>query len=313
VDEQVNRTKFSRESHPDRLHLRVPATSANLGPCFDAAALALALYLEVSATSAQKFSIEAFGRDPEICGKIDGNLLIDTYCSILKSECREVPPLALTVQNGIPLGMGCGSSAAVRIAAVALAAHFGQLDWNDDRILAVACELEGHPDNAAACWLGGYVAATCEGKVVHAASLAPPAGWSALLALPHKPLATSSARAVLPENYSREDVVANLQRATLLSIAFAQGRGELLRAAMQDRIHQPYREEICPLLPLILPLAGQKGILGVALSGAGPAVLLLIEQDALESAKELVREATTGIDGLELLPCNLEGSGVLFL
>jgi len=116
----------------------------------------------------------------------------------------------------------------------------------------------------------------------------------------------------LPENYSREDVVANLQRATLLSIAFAQGRGELLRAAMQDRIHQPYRQEICPLLPLLLPLAGQNGILGVALSGAGPAVLLLIEQNALHRAKELVGEATMGVEGLELLACNLEGSGVTF-
>ncbi len=309
----MNRLRFSTPSHPDRLHLRVPATSANLGPCFDAAALAIALYLDVRATSAQEFSIEALGRNPEICGKIEGNLLIDTYSSILQSEGRDVRPLALTVNNGIPLGMGCGSSAAVRIAAVAMAAHFGQLEWNDDRILAVACELEGHPDNAAACWLGGYVAATCEGKEVHAASLLPPAAWSALLVIPHKPLATSSARAVLPENYSREDVVANLQRATLLSIAFSQGRGELLRVAMQDRIHQPYREEICPLLPILLPLAGQKGIFGVALSGAGPAVLLLIERDALQFAIEQVRGVTTGIEGLELLPCDLEGSGVVLL
>ena len=309
----MNRMKFSPASHPDRLHLRVPATSANLGPCFDAAALAIALYLDVRATTAQEFSIEALGRNPEICGKIEGNLLIDTYCSILQSEGREMRPLALTVNNGIPLGMGCGSSAAVRIAAVAMAAYFGQLAWNDDRILAAACELEGHPDNAAACWLGGYVAATCEGKEVHAASLPPPAAWSALLVIPHKPLATSSARAVLPENYSREDVVANLQRATLLSIAFSQGRGELLRVAMQDRIHQPYREEICPLLPILLPLAAQKGILGVALSGAGPAVLLLIERDALQFAIEQVRGVTTGIEGLELLPCNLEGSGVVLL
>ena len=142
----MNRMKFSPASLPDRLHLRLPATSANLGPCFDAAALAIALYLDVCAVRAQEFSIEASGRDPEICGKLEGNLLIDTYSSILKSEGREVSPLALTVENGIPLGMGCGSSAAVRIAAVALAAHFGQLEWDDDHILATACDLEGHPD-----------------------------------------------------------------------------------------------------------------------------------------------------------------------
>lgn len=306
----MNRTM---PSNRDALHLRLPATSANLGPCFDAAALAVSLYLEVRAERAQEFSIEASGRNPEICGKLEGNLLIDTYSSLLKAEGRDVQPLALTVNNGIPLGMGCGSSAAVRIAGVALAAHFGELEWSDDQILAKACELEGHPDNAAACWLGGFVAATSEGKEVHAASLVPPPEWSALLVIPHKPLATSSARAVLPEGYSRDDVVANLQRAALLTIAFAQGKGDLLRVAMQDRIHQPYRQEICPLLPLLLPVAGREGVLGVALSGAGPAVLLLIERDALATATELVVKATEGIDGLELVGCNLERRGVLFL
>ena len=127
---------------------------------------------------------------------------------------------------------------------------------------------------------------------VYAAKLAPPPSWKALLVLPHLPLATTSARAVLPERYSREDVVANLQRATMLATAFAQGKGELLQIAMEDRIHQPYREEICPLLPILPPLAGEGGILGVALSGAGPAVLLLVEESATMKAQFLVREAT---------------------
>ena len=298
---------------PDRLHLRLPATSANLGPCFDAAALAVQLYLEIRATQATEFSIHAVGRSPEICGKLEHNLLIETYRNALAAAGAEQVPLALLVGNEIPLGMGCGSSAAVRLAAVALAAHFGKLGWDGERILAEACILEGHPDNAAASWLGGFVAATCEGRKVYAAKLAPPPSWKALLVLPHLPLATTSARAVLPEKYSREDVVANLQRATMLATAFAHGKGELLQIAMTDRIHQPYREEICPLLPILTPLAGEGGILGVALSGAGPAVLLLVEESATMKAQFLVREATKSVFGLEQLICPLEPSGVAYL
>ena len=293
--------------------MRLPATSANLGPCFDAAAIALTLHLDIRATRGEEFSLHASGRAPEICGQLRNNLLIETYCNTLTAEGSRPVPLALQVDNGIPLGMGCGSSAAVRLAGVALAAHFGQLGWDGERILGEACALEGHPDNAAACWLGGFVSATCEEKRVYAAKLPPPPQWAALLLLPHQPLATTSARAVLPDNYSREDVVANLQRATLLATAFATGRGELLHIAMQDRIHQPYREEICPLLPLLMPLAGDAGILGVALSGAGPAVLLLVEKSAISAARALVSEVTQKIAGLELLSCQLEPSGIAYL
>ena len=146
-----------------------------------------------------------------------------------------------------------------------------------ERILEEAYALEGHADNVAACWLGGFVAAVCEGSKVHAARVDPPEEWRAIIVLPAEPLATSKARAVLPESYPLEDVVANLQSVAVLGLAFAQARGDLLRLAMNDRIHQPYRERICPLLPLLLPLVGRHGILGAALSGAGPAMLVIVD------------------------------------
>ncbi len=105
-------------------------------------------------------------------------------------------------------------------------------------------------------------------------------GWKLLLALPEVSLATERARALLPEEYSRADAVANVQRTGLLVAAFALGRGDLLRVAMQDRMHQPYRMAACPLLERLLPLAGESGVLGVALSGAGPGVLVVAEADA---------------------------------
>ena len=290
--------------------MRLPATSANLGSGFDTAAVALSFYLDVEAEAADEFSIKATGIDCGICSRLENNLIVGIYTRLLRENGRAVQPLAITMHNDIPLGMGCGSSAAGRLAAVAMAVRFGELPWSSDQILEEACELEGHPDNAAACWLGGFVAAANEGRCVHVARVEPPSEWRVIIVQPQKSLATSAARAVLPANYSAADVVANLQAVSMLGLAFAQGRGELLRAAMQDRIHQPYRAEICPLLPKLLPLAGNGGILGVALSGAGPAMLVVVESEKeIDSASGVIRRALEGAVEPRLLVCRFENVG----
>jgi len=283
------------DASPAPIRLRLPATSANLGPGFDAAAVALDFYLEVEAEAAGEFSIAASGYDAERCGRLDDNLVLEIYKRLLSANSRPMIPLEIRMQNGIPLGMGCGSSAAGRLAAITLANHFGALGWTSEQILEEACELEGHPDNAAACWWGGFVAAANEGRKVIGAKVTPPAAWRAIVVLPAEPLATSKARAVLPDSYGRADVVANIQSVALLGLAFAQGRGDLLRIAMSDRIHQPYRASICALLPGLLPLAGRHGILGAALSGAGPAVLVVVESESrLEEASAAILAAVAG-------------------
>lgn len=287
------------------LRLRLPATSANLGPGFDALAVALDFFLEIEAEPADEFSIVASGRDWERCAQLDDNLILKAYREILTSQGKAVVPLAIRMVNGIPLGMGCGSSAAGRLAAIALADHFGELGWDSDRIIDEAYRLEGHPDNVAACWYGGLVAAACEGERVRVALVEPRAEWRAIVALPTQPFATARARSVLPLTYPREDVVANIQSAALLGLAFAQGRGDLLRAAMSDRIHQPYRAPYCPLLAPILPLVGAHGILGVALSGAGPAVLVIVENETrLSEASNALRMAAKHQQELELVICH---------
>jgi homoserine kinase len=297
----------------EAFHLRLPATSANLGPGFDAVAAALDFHLEIEAAPAPEFIIRATGRNAERCARLEDNLILDLYRETLARESRPVIPLGLRMRNAIPLGMGCGSSAAGRLAALALAAHFGGLAWSGERILDEAAQLEGHPDNAAACWLGGFVAAAqCEGKV-HAARIVPPAQWRVIVVLPADPLATAKARAVLPESYSRADVAANLQSASLLTAAFAQGQGTLLRAAMRDRIHQPWRAAICPLLPPILPLAGSYGILGAALSGAGPAVLVIVEDETkIPGASAGIQETLVDLAPVELLVSKFSTQGTTF-
>lgn len=272
------------------LHLRLPATSANLGPGFDALGLAMALYLTIDAVEAEAFSIKAAGRNADLCGDADHSLIFTTYSSVLTANGKAVVPLHLELNNEIPLGMGCGSSAAALLAGVLLANHFGELDWSGQQVLEEACRREGHPDNVAACFLGGMTASADDGSRIITAACGQNLNWKLLVALPSASLATEKARALLPATYSRADAVANVQNTALLVSAFALNRGDLLQAAMQDRIHQPYRMEACPLLPRLLPLNGTPGILGIALSGAGPSVLV-IANEAADGLSAVIRKA----------------------
>jgi len=263
---------------PQSVQIVLPATSANLGPAFDAAALAFSMFLKIRASSADEFSIVARGRDREICAQIENNLILRTYCEVLQQERKLLQPIALRIENQIPIGKGCGSSAAARLAGIALAVRFGRLRWSDNRIVYEAARREHHPDNAAACWMGGLAIARISANgEMQIARVAPKGKWPLLLAVPDKSLSTEDARRVLPNQYSRADAVANIQNSMLLLAAFFQGRKDLLASALEDRIHQPYRASLCPLLPALQKLNGTHGILGSVLSGAGPSVLVFLD------------------------------------
>lgn len=306
------------------LRLKLPATSANLGPGFDAAGLALSMHLTVEAHIAPVFQIHATGRAPELCGALEDNLILETYRDVLARAGRTAPPLRLTLHNEIPLGAGCGSSAAALLAGVALADHFGNLKWTDESIVAEANLREGHPDNIAACWYGGFtVSAQVDDPAAPAGSTArveyatfgpgaaqphgsQPIDWQMLVVIQPTPLSTSKARALLPDRYTRADTVFNVQRAALLTAAFASANLKLLRTATQDRMHQPYREQACPLLGALLPLAREPEIAAVTLSGAGPSVLVfLAETTTLLEAETRIRSLVTG--DVEILPVTIAG------
>jgi homoserine kinase len=259
---------YNKRSSP-ALHLSLPATSANLGPAFDAAALAMDLYITIDARPASRFSIAATGRDRQICRALENNLILSTYQDVLESQGLEAVPLALHIKNAIPIGKGCGSSAAARLAGIALANDFGHLRWSDAQIIGEVSRREHHPDNASACWMGGLTVARMSGEAeAQVVRIAPKGKWPLLLAIPEEALSTEKARDALPAHYSRADTVANIQNSLLLLAAFMRGRHDLLSAALEDRIHQPYRAPLCPLLPCLQELKCQPGILGAALSGA---------------------------------------------
>ncbi len=289
------------------IRLRLPATSANLGPGFDAVGLALSMGLTVEAHVAPGWQLDATGRNADVVGMLDNNLMLDVFRSVMDQAGLESPCLRLRIHNEIPLGMGCGSSAAAIVAGVALASHFGGLRLSDAEVVREAAEREGHPDNVAACWYGGFTASAmldhCE---LASATFAGDPAWQMMLAMPGEGLATKTARAMLPEQYSREDAVFNVQRVALLTAAFAQGRLDLLRVAMQDRLHQPHRKKACGLLEKLLPIAEEREIAGVALSGAGPSVLVVLAADTTVIEAETRLRQVVG-EAVELVPVRIAG------
>jgi homoserine kinase len=295
-----------------RLRLVLPATSANLGPAFDAAALALDFYIRLDARPADDFSITATGRDREICGKLHDHLILNTYSEVLEAAGRTPTPLSLKIANDIPIGKGCGSSAAARLAGIALAVHFGRLGWTDAQIIGEASRREHHPDNASACWMGGLTVSRMSGAAeAQVACIRPKGKWPLLLAVPEQSLSTEDARRVLPAQYSRADAVTNVQDSMLLLAAFAQGRPDLLPAALEDRLHQPYRAALCPLLPSLQALTGRDGVLGAALSGAGPSVLLFLEPGASlqKTRSRVAAHLSRSGRAAELLPTSISLRG----
>lgn len=292
--------------------LKLPATSANLGPAFDAAALAMDFYLTLDARPAANFSIAATGRDREICQNLENHLILTTYREVLEAAKKEIVPLSMRIKNDIPIGKGCGSSAAARVAGIALAVHFGGLPWNDAQIVGEASRREHHPDNASACWMGGLTVARMSDEAeAQLVTIRPKGKWPLLLAIPQQSLSTEKARDVLPAHYSRADAVVNIQNAMLLLATFVQGRADLLTAALEDRIHQPYRSALCPLLPSLQELAGTNGILGAVLSGAGPSVLMFLSPDVRMSkvTKFVAAHLKKNKLSAELLPTSITPRG----
>jgi homoserine kinase len=281
--------KDDRPKMTDQIRVRVPASSANLGPGFDALGLALQIYLDCRFRKADALTISATGRDLSSIPLDDGNLIWQTALQVAAAHDREMPPVEIQIDNDIPVGKGLGSSAAALLAGVVIANQILELKWGRDRILDEAARLEGHPDNVAASVLGSVVTAAIDADgLTRAIRLDLPLTLRVAIVCPTFKLATHHMRTVLPETYSKEDAIFNVQRAALLVAALATGNREAFPECFQDRLHQPYRLSLIPGMETILKLRAP-GLLGCTLSGAGPAMLVFYDEGS-ESVVEMVRD-----------------------
>jgi len=267
----------------------VPASSANLGPGFDALGLALGVYLECRFRPSATLSIQVEGRDAGTISTGEDNLIWQTALAVARDVHMTMPPIELRIINDIPIGKGLGSSAAALTAGVVIADKLLDLRWKPLRILDEAARLEGHPDNVAACVLGSIVASAIDsGGVARAVRLNMPNQFGVGVVVPDFMLPTSHARAVLPDCYPRAEAIFNVQRAALLIAALATGTASAFPAALEDKFHQPYRAPLVPGLEEILKLRAP-GLLGCALSGAGPSILIFYER-GYQQVCDLVRQ-----------------------
>ena len=262
----------------NRFAVSVPATSANLGPGFDTIGLALDLRIhagvEVLAPGAEPTWTFTGSEAPTHSGLRDE--MLRAMRTLYASVGQIPPPLAITVENPIPLGRGLGGSAAGAALGLAIAAALRDPEPSIDELARTITVLEGHPDNGVPAIVGGIVVAVSEGEDVVYARFDPPAGIRAHVVVPDFSMPTREARAILPDAYPKRDAVYNVGHAALLAAAFASGQVDLLKTAMHDRLHQPFRASFVPGLPEMLAL-DSPNLLGVALSGAGPSVIALVK------------------------------------
>ena len=265
--------------------VRVPASTSNLGPGFDCFGLALKLYLTVKATPLAEASepcrVTTTGaKENEALPRNAVNLIYRAMSFTARREGVSLPCVELTAHNEIPLASGLGSSAAAIVAGIKLSSLLTENSISDQTILDYATEFEGHPDNVSASIYGGFLASCIRSDgTVLSTRFEWPAEIRVVVVSPHSQLPTHVARAALPRTITRTDAVQNLQRTAIFTAAIAQQRYDLLWEAMRDRLHQPYRESLVPGLAEALALPPSPGLLGIALSGAGPSIVALVDDN----------------------------------
>jgi homoserine kinase len=262
-----------------RVTVTVPATTSNLGPGFDCLGLALSLRNELTLELRDEdgpATVEISGEGAETLPRDEHNVMVKAARLILP---KSLPGrLHFKCVNRVPLARGLGSSAAAAVAGLWASSHlFGTLRTSEDKLEAMAVELEGHPDNVAPCVHGGLTASLVEDGRSRANRLNIHPSLSAVVCIPEFELATKKARAALPEKVPMADAVFNLSRALLLTRALEVGRTNRLAGLMDDRLHQPYRAKLVPGLREAVEAAVAAGAAGAALSGSGPTVFAFVE------------------------------------
>jgi len=284
------------------LKIRVPASTANVGPGFDSVGIALSLYLEVTVKEkADKWSVlHSFN---ELIPRDDKNLIVSTACKV----CPSLSPYTIEVSGNIPLTRGLGSSASAIVAGIELANQLGNLQLTIEKKLQIATNLEGHPDNVAASILGGTVIGALDGKDVSIVRIESKE-LGVISLVPNEELNTEESRSVLPKTFPFYEAVKASAISNVLVAALCQKKWELVGEMMEkDHFHEPYRLELVPLLPSIRKCAKEFGAYGTALSGAGPSIFILTPY---EKRQEIAEQLARVFPVMEVCELEIDHKGI---
>jgi homoserine kinase len=284
-----------------RRKVRVPASSANLGPGFDTLAAAVSLYLDLEVEETGEFSVEC--DDPRLATD-ERNLCVKAF-----ADLHDVEGVSFRIRSQIPLAAGLGSSGAAIVAALLAADHMYELALPREELFERGARIEGHPDNVAASLYGGFV--ICAGREVSV--IEPPSGLEAVAVVPGEPVSTDAAREALPAEIPLEDATFNLARASLLALGLARQDLATIARGLEDRIHQPRREPLYRRSMELLRRARELGALGATISGAGPTVLFWVWWEDTGALVERLRDQVDGWASIQRLNFVAQGADVAAL
>jgi homoserine kinase len=294
--------------------VRVPATSANLGPGFDVFGLAINWYNRFTVEESEQFEIIIRGRWGELTDSED-NLFYHSFRSLFDKSGERIPPVQITLDLRVPPGRGFGSSATAVVGGLMAANAFLGHRYSKEELLPFAIELERgqHPDNVAPAILGGLVVITSGDSQIAYVKLPFPSKIKGVFFIPDFAMDTIVGRTLVPSEYPKQDVVFNIGRVALFVAALQTKQYHLLRTAMEDRVHQPPRTKIFPCMPELIKAALDAGALGAALSGAGPSIIALADGCFEKIANAMAKKAEEkGIAGeTAVLSITNKGASVL--
>ncbi len=273
-------------SRHDLVRVRIPASTANLGPGFDCLGLALDIYNTVELSLAVATTVEITGEGQGQLALGPSNLILQAADRLAEQTGQQVPGWHLRQHNRIPLARGLGSSSAAIVGGLIAANELLEGGLDRQQLLEIATEIEGHPDNVAPALFGGLTACCVEAEDVCCVRLDAPRELDIGVVIPRFEVSTQQARQVLPEQVSFDDAVFNLSRAACTLAALVAGRWEVLSAVMKDRLHQPHRASLIPGMEEVIAAAEKAGAHGAALSGSGPTVVAFAteQQDTILDA-----------------------------
>lgn len=279
------------------MHIKVPATSANLGPGFDCLGLALKLYNEIQVELAEELDIAIEGEGSNELPKNRDNLFYQSFAKCYSVISKQAPHISVSMFNRIPLARGLGSSASIIIAGVLAANHLSQANLSSEQILQIASDIEGHPDNVAAALAGGLTVSFQSDKGVGFRKFEPSGSIGALVFIPGNKLSTKEARGVLPKKMDIGDCVFNISRASLLVGSLINGDLDAMETAVEDKIHQPYRMPLLGDYERLINVLHANGVKAVALSGAGPSLIAFVGKEKIQ---ELFSDVTGALKDEDL-------------